>query len=175
MKLIYTVIFVALIGLLAACQPQSNVTEPEAENQKVESVEEQSGLTPEEVIARMDQADGVGVEQGPISVEIISPTEPTFEPSQARLYKAAIDGVAKGRNCSCDWKFYLNQYDQEAPYQQMGDRQCTPQEDGQYVCAFTSTFIKDRGDLQVLVEVEVGDRQGEVVQTGSAEKTYRVQ
>lgn len=136
--------------------------------------EQPTVLTPEEVLARMDAEEGVGVEQWPIGVTITSPVEPTFIPWQARMYEAAIAGVATGRRCRCDRSFYLDQYAEEALYETMPDRQCTPKNDA-LVCAFTHTFIRDRGDLRVRVDVEVIDRADQVVATGSAEATYKVQ
>ncbi len=147
------------------------------ETTESQAVPEKDGeeLTPEEVIARLNEEEGIGVEQGPVEAEIISPEEESFMPSQARLYRARIEGLEKGSKCTCNWKFYLNEYDEEVLYQQMDDRPCTggDLEEG-LVCGFTTTFIKSRGDLRVHVDVEV-EKQGEIVQTAEAEKMYKVQ
>jgi hypothetical protein len=142
-----------------------------SENERGDS---QEALTPEEVIARLDREEGIGVEQGPIEVEIISPEGEFFVPSQARHYQAEIGGIEIGSRCSCDWKFYLNENNEEVLYKEMADRQCSSKEGSQNkFCGFTTTFIDKIGKLRVEVEVEV-EKQGEIVENGIAERTYIV-
>lgn len=175
------IVFVFAIGMLfaiAGCT-KTNTSKDTLDTVPDVSISDETtkqGLTPEEVLAQMDAAEGVGIEQGPISIEIQSPKEERFMMSQARFYNAVITGVATGYRCSCDWDFYLNEYDEETLYEQMPDRQCTAgREDGLLECGFTSTFINSRGDLRVAVTATVTDRQGEPVQTAYAEAQYRVE
>jgi hypothetical protein len=126
------------------------------------------------VIARLDREEGIGVEQGPIEVEIISPEGEFFVPSQARHYQAEIGGIEIGSRCSCDWKFYLNENNEEILYKEMADRQCSSKEGSQNkFCGFTTTFIDKIGELRVEVEVEV-EKQGEIVEKNIAERIYMV-
>jgi hypothetical protein len=139
-----------------------------------ESGEGEEVLTPEEVIARLDREEGIGVKQGPIEVEIISPEGEFFVPSQARHYQAEIEGIETGSRCRCDWKFYLNENNEEVLYKEMADRQCSSKEDSQNkFCGFTTTFIDKIGELRVEVEVEV-EKQKKIVENGIAERTYIV-
>jgi hypothetical protein len=187
---IIAIIVVILLLLIFGC---SNKNKPENSKQDLTEIrsdeefpdsnvgqENQEALTPEEVIAQMERAEGIGVEQGPIEVEIISPEEKSFMPSQARHYRAEIKGLKTGSSCYCDWKFYLNENNEEVLYREMDDRQCTSVgenqngEDRLYVCGFTTTFIDKIGELRVEVEVEV-EKQGEIVETEKAYKKYIVQ
>lgn len=176
--MIRKLIFAITCSLLLTACAQSSTANPTPISTPTNTA--QDTLTPEEVLAQMDAAEGIGLEQGPINVQIISPTEASFSPSQARFWNAQIDGLVTGSRCSCDWKFYLNEYDQETLYQQMDDRQCTPSNDPAVpeearVCGFTSTFIQNRGDLRVTVDVTVTNRDGQTPQAADIEQTYRVQ
>lgn len=187
---IVVVIVVALLILVFGCSDKSGQVNQGQDLSEIRSDEEfpeskndqenQDVLTPEEVIAQMDRAEGIGVEQGPIEVEIVSPEEKDFMPSQARHYRAEIEGLKIGSSCYCDWRFYLNENNEEVLYKEMNDRQCTPVEENQngedrlYVCGFTTTFIDKIGELRVEVEVEV-EKQGEIVETEKVYKKYIVQ
>lgn len=187
--LIVLIIIVAVVLLILGCSNKDENANQNQSSSEIRSDQEfpdetdsQEELTPEEVIAQLDRAEGIGVEQGPIVVEIISPEEKSFMPSQARHYRAEIEGLKTGSQCSCDWKFYLNENNEEVLYQEMLDRPCTPVgdensqtvEDKIHVCGFTSTFIDKIGELRVEVEVEV-EKQDEIVEQASAEKIYTVQ
>lgn len=137
-------------------------------------VSEDQGLTAEEVINRMNEEEGVGIDQGPIELEIISPEGELFVLGQSRHYRAQILGLVNGSRCKCDWTFYLNEYDEEYLYQEMSDRPCTNNGNDTYVCGFTSTFIENLGELRVHVDVEV-EKQGEIVQRAEADRMYIVQ
>lgn len=172
-KKILLILSVFILIFSSGCQKQKN-TNTENENTN-SNLNESTELTPEQVLAQMDAAEGVGLEQGSITVAIISPEEEKFSQSQARFYNAQIKGLVNGSSCTCDWKFYLNEYDEETLYQQMDDRQCTGSDKNTgLVCGFTSTFINSRGDLRVVVDVEV-EKDGQIVQTASDEKKYRVE
>ena len=186
---IILIIIVAIVVFVFGC---SDKKEQKDQNQSLKEIrsdqefpesevgqEGQEALTPEEVIAQMDRAEGIGVEQGPIEVEIVSPEEKSFMPSQARHYRAEIKGLKTGSSCYCDWKFYLNENNEEVLYKEMDDRQCTPVEENQngedrlYVCGFTTTFIDKIGELRVEVEVEV-EKQGEIVENEKVDREYVV-
>jgi hypothetical protein len=187
---IIIIIVVALLILVFSCSKKDEPTSQKKDLSEIRSDEEfpesnvnqenQEALTPEEVIAQMEKAEGIGVEQGPIEVEIISPEEKDFMPSQARHYRAEIEGMKTGSSCYCDWKFYLNENNKEVLYKEMDDRQCTSVEENQngedllYVCGFTTTFIDKIGELRVEVEVEV-KKQGEIVETKKVDRKYIVQ
>lgn len=166
-------IFALVLGGCSKTENQNSNTQKSNETQAQQN--DDHTLTPEEVLAQMDAQEGVGLEQGPVTVNIISPTEEKFSQSQARFYNAKIDGLVAGSSCSCDWKFYLNEYDEETLFQKMDNRQCTGSDRSQGLnCGFTSTFINSRGDLKVHVDVEV-KKDGQIVQTASAEKMYKVE
>jgi len=182
MKKIVFVFLVLSVFLLTGCTSKTSPDEHQKNLEdltKITKEVEKSGddtPTPEEVLARMDAAEGVGMEQGEVTVTIISPEEEKFFQGQARFYNARIDGLVPGSKCYCDWSFYLNEYDDETLYETMNDRQCTEVNSGDgLVCGFTSTFIRSRGDLRVHVDVEVKNYQGEVTVNASAEKMYRVE
>ncbi len=138
------------------------------------SEDENKTLTPEEVIARMNAEDGTGIEQGPISAEIISPEGEVFMPGQARHYQAQVLGLENGSRCSCDFKFYLNENNEEYLYREMDDRGCSKKSEVEgHVCGFTTTFIEKIGELRVFVDVEV-EKQDEIVQTATAQRMYIV-
>lgn len=140
----------------------------------VEAEDNDDELTPEQVIERMNREEGIGVEQGPINVELISPEEEEFMPMQARHYQAQILGLENGSRCSCDFKFYLNENNEEYLYKEMADRGCSQKDSvEEHVCGFTTTFIEKIGELRVHVDVEV-EKQDEIVQTAQADRMYIV-
>lgn len=172
-KIILILFILAIVSSGCSKDEQNEINS--SEQQKQEVAQESDTLTPEEVLAQMDAQEGVGIEQGPVTATIISPTEEKFSQSQARFYNARIDGLVAGSSCLCDWKFYLNEYDEETLFQQMDDRQCTGSDRDQgLTCGFTSTFINSRGDLRVHLDVEV-TKDGQIVQTASDEKEYKVE
>lgn len=186
----WIILFLAIIFLILlifGCSENSNQSKENHLNNEIRSDQEFSDsgedleqeLTPEQVIAQLEKAEGIGVKQGPIAVEIISPEEEIFSPSQAKHYRAEIEGLKTGSSCSCDWKFYLNENIEEALYKEMTDRPCTTVNEGLedeqlYVCGFTSTFIDKVGELRVEVAVEV-EKQNEIVETVKTEKTYMIE
>lgn len=108
---------------------------------------------------------------GPITVEIVSPEEETFLQGQARMYSAKITNLTRTMSKSyvCNWKFYLNQYSEETLYE---EKEIAAGSDR---CAFTSTFIEDRGNLRVVVELIISDyNTKEVLETYTAERNYIV-
>ena len=183
--IILIIIAVALIFLVFGCSKKNNQSKEEQPATEIRSdqefLDEESDeeLTPEEIITRLEKAKGVGVEQGPISVEIISPEEEIFSPNQARHYRAEIEGLKIGSKCSCDWDFYLNENNEEVLYKEMNDRPCTTmnesfEDDQFYTCGFTSTFIDRVGELRVEAEVEV-EKKDEIIEKVTAERKYKVE
>ncbi len=135
-------------------------------NEDSESSSEE--LTPEEAIRRLEESEEVKV-TGPMTAEITSPKEEEFLQSQARLYKAEITNFPKNARGSCEWLFYLNQYDEEELYEQM----TTPVI--QDSCKFTSTFISNRGELRVEVKITAVDPSDEeIVAETVSEREYLV-
>lgn len=177
--IIIIVIFLALflfISLITGGGDESNneMVGDDNEASFVEAEGDDGELTPEQVIERMNREEGVGVEQGPVEVEIIGPEGEVFMPLQARHYQAQVLGLETGSRCSCDFKFYLNENNEEYLYKEMADRPCTRRTsvEGQ-VCGFTTTFIDKVGELRVHVDVEV-EKQDEIVQTATADRMYIV-
>jgi hypothetical protein len=177
--IIIIVIFLALFLLLSLIGggDDENNNEMMGDNDGksiVEAEDDDNELSPEEVIARMDKEEGIGVEQGPVDVEIISPEEESFMPRQARYYQAQVLGLENGSSCSCDFKFYLNENNEEYLYKEMADRACARRASVEgRVCGFTTTFIDKIGELRVQVDVEV-EKQDEIVQTATANRMYIV-
>ena len=125
-------------------------------------------LAAEEALRFLDEAEEIKV-TGPMSAEIVSPEGDSFVPSQARMYEARITNFPKNAKGECQWNFYLNQYDEEELYQQQTTRVI-----GDY-CKFTTTFIKDPGELRVEVKIVATDRTGETtVAETVAERKYLV-
>ncbi len=133
---------------------------------------EDSTLTPEEVI---EQLEGETTLKGAIMMSIISPEEETFIPSQARFWKAKLDGIENDVSFSvnCHWKFYLNENNEEVLYKEMENRSGLSKENPE-ICGFTSTFIDRAGKLRVVLEAEVVN-YNEIVDTFTAEREYTVQ
>jgi hypothetical protein len=133
---------------------------------------EDAPLTPEEVI---EQLEGESTLEGDIKMSIISPEGDTFIPSQARLWKAKLDGIENDVSfaVNCHWKFYLNENNEEVLYKEMENRSGLTKENSE-VCAFTSTFIDRVGKLRVVLEAEVV-HYDEIVDTFTAEREYTVQ
>lgn len=145
----------------------TDITQETAETKDPDSSDEE--LTGEEVIELLEEREKVEI-TGPMSVEIVSPEEETFIPSQARMYKAVVTNFPKNAFGECEWLFYLNQYDQEELYQQQTTRVTQGSS-----CAFTSTFIKSRGELRVEVRVVATNPPGEeVIAEAVGERKYTV-
>ncbi len=114
-------------------------------------------------------------ERGPMNLVIIGPEEEEFLQSQARMYKARLennyDYIDKFANCN--WKYYLNEYDEEVFYREQENRSLL-KENTQEVCGFTSTFIDKRGKLRVVLTVDIVATNSDVLQTLVAERDYTV-
>ncbi len=146
------------------------------DNQNTQEIDSEDNgddtLTPEEVI---QQLEGESALEGDIVMSIISPEEETFEPRQARFWKAKLDGIENDVSfaVNCHWKFYMNENNEEVLYKEMENRSGLSKEDPE-ICGFTSTFIDRVGKLRVVLEAEVVKSGGEIVDTFSAEREYTV-
>lgn len=175
--IIIILIFLALFLVINLLTKDDNkndnkIVENNNEDIFVASEDENRALTPEEVIARMNKEEGIGVEQGPVDVEIISPKGEYSILSQSRLYEAKILGIESGSRCSCDWKFYINENNEEYLYKEMSDLGCSRKTSAEvFICGFTSTFIDKLGELRVHVDVKI-EKQGNIVQTSAADRIY---
>ncbi len=111
-----------------------------------------------------------------LKLALISPEGENFEEGQARFYKAFLEGNGKYESArlKCHWKFYLNQNNEEALYEEMENTGILGLEDKE-VCGFTSTFIEDRGVLRVVLTLTLQNMLGEDLETIEAERTYIVE
>ncbi len=136
------------------------------------SDESQKELTPEEVLQQMEEPTSIGQN---VQMSIISPTEETFMAKQARMWQAQLEGIEvdKSFRAICHWEFYLNQYDDEVLYQQMDNKSAVSSQSPQ-LCAFTSTFIENKGKLRVKLNVEVQNGYNEIIGNYTAEAKYTV-
>lgn len=135
---------------------------------------EEETLSPEEVIANLDkdpsqQMDG----EEKLEVEIVSPEEESFIPSQARFYKAIVNNTYKESKASCHWKFYMTEVTgDEYLYKEMFGQ--AGKGDTNW-CGFTSTFIDKVGVLRVELTVESKHfYNDEIYDTVTVEKEYKV-
>lgn len=109
-----------------------------------------------------------------LTIKIISPEEETFIPRQARMYNALVEGNGKYSNLvKCNWKFYLNENNEEVLYQEMNNEGVLSGETKE-MCGFTSTFIDKKGTLRVVVTMTVYDAVNDNLETVSAERSYMV-
>ncbi len=117
--------------------------------------------------------------QGPIELAIVSPEEETFIPRQARMYEAVITNyrpvsLTGYDMASCRWKFYLNESNEESLYKEKTNR-ATLTAQSTNICGFTDTFIESRGELRVELNLDILDKDGNIVTTYVADRKYRVQ
>lgn len=150
---------------------QTNI-ENNGSTQNTQSTDDET-LTPEETIGQLE---GNFSLEGGMTMTIVSPEEEIFQPNQARLWKAKINGIENDVSFSvnCHWKFYLNENNEEVLYREMENRSGLSSEKTE-ICAFTSTFIDRVGKLRVLLEAEVVKGSNEIVDIFVAEKEYTVQ
>lgn len=168
MKKILFIFFVFSFLLLVWCSKENKLIETQEDNINQDYEENNESLTPGEVLARINQKKWVDIVQWPIEVNIISPEEDVFSAGQARFYKAEFEWLEEWLRASCNWKFYLNEYDDEVLYREMSN-QWTKR------CWFTSTFINSAGDLRVHLDVDILNGNKEIIQTISVEKKFIVQ
>lgn len=166
------IILLIILGLIIFAVAKTGDKDSAKENET--KTEESSELTPEEVLQGMDE--GVEEVSGPVEIKIISPEGDTFVPRQARMWKAQIENLSLTYpdKATCDWKFYLNEYSEEVLYKEQST-QVTPDNDGTgKICAFTSTFIENRGELRVVVDLKVERSNGTSIDEYSGTRYYTV-
>ncbi|HOZ36716.1 MAG TPA: hypothetical protein PLR18_02700 [bacterium] len=114
-------------------------------------------------------------EKKPVEVKIISPEEEVFQARQARMWSAKIENFEDeyGKFGFCEWRFYLNENNEETLYKEQTIRTVLST-GGDNTCAFTSTFIEKIGKLRVEVTVLVKDFGENLVDTYKAERNYIV-
>jgi hypothetical protein len=139
---------------------------------------DQSSMTEETADAAQEDTEESQPEpQGPVELTIISPEEDTFAPRQARMYEATIANYVPSFSynmADCRWKFYLNENNEEALYEEMTNRAIVTA-DKKNICGFTSTFIESRGELRVELNLDILDAKDNIIETLIAERKYRVQ
>lgn len=152
--LIFILILMILVGFIFLKPQKSTTSKVEIENQP----------TP------------TATEKKEVVVTIISPEEETFSPRQARMWSAKIDNFESqyGNFGFCDWKFYLNENNDEVLYKEQTIRTVLST-GGDNTCGFTSTFIEKVGKLRAEVNVRVADFQEVLKETYQAERSYIVQ
>lgn len=137
-----------------------------------EQTETQETLSPEEVLENLAEPTSLN---GNITMTIVSPEEENFEKGQARMWQAQLDGIEAGESfkATCHWQFYLNENNEEIPYEEMENSSIVEKEDPT-LCGFTSTFINNRGKLRVKLTADIRNSYGEILETFTAERSYTV-
>ncbi len=173
-------IIILLLALSFALSGKEEVAETEqVAQEQADVIEEQSDMTMEEYEKELFKNQQQTEPQGPVELTIVSPEEETFTPRQARMYEADIvnftpSSITGYDTADCRWKFYLNENNEEALYKEMTNRAVLTAESKQ-ICGFTSTFIESRGELRVELNLDILDKDGNVLKTLVAERKYRVQ
>ncbi len=110
-----------------------------------------------------------------VTMKIISPEGETFEKSQARGWKAQLEGMETNNSfrVECHWEFFLNENNEEVLYEQMDNSSIVSKEDPD-LCGFTSTFIDSRGKLRVKLTADIQNAYGESLKIFTAERSYTV-
>jgi hypothetical protein len=143
-------------------------------NQEAEEVENaiEPNLTPEDVLKQLEGDDSLGQE---IQISIVSPEGESFTPSQARMWQAELENIESETSfgVNCHWKFYINENNEEVLYQEMENRSGVSKDNPQ-ICGFTSTFIDRIGKLRVVLDAEILNSSGDVLETYTAEREYIV-
>ncbi|HPQ79007.1 MAG TPA: hypothetical protein PLG47_00960 [Candidatus Dojkabacteria bacterium] len=109
-----------------------------------------------------------------LKLTIISPEEETFNPGQARMYNSLLEGNQKYDFASvrCNWKFYLNENNEEKLIQEMNNSSVMSGESKE-LCGFTSSFIDRVGVLRVVLNATLYNAIGDL-ESVEAERTYTV-
>lgn len=114
-------------------------------------------------------------EKKSVEVKIVSPEEEIFQARQARMWSAKIENFEDeyGKFGFCEWRFYLNENNEEVLYKEETVRTVLST-GGDNTCAFTSTFIEKVGKLRAEVTVLVKDFGENLIETYKAERNYIV-
>ncbi len=171
-KILLGLIFLIALVVLAVVFRQVFFSQVNIPGEVIEVVEDESKMSPEEVIESLEPDDFFG---DSVKLEIISPEEEVFLASQARMWQAKFSGIESDDSfrVDCHWRFYLIQNNEEILYEEMekpsGVSQSKPE-----ICGFTSTFISSRGKLRAELSTKVKNIYDEIVGEYTAEKTYQV-
>lgn len=131
-------------------QAQERIVEASSEQQEIEvetNKPEVELIDPMSIIVEEGEDNTEEVSQvsgsNGVKIAITSPEGTEFYKGQARMWKLDIQGFNPGPGASkvCHWTFYLN----GVKYQEMPDNKG---------CAFTSTFIEQKGSLKVEVRID---------------------
>lgn len=136
---------------------------------------EQTSETNTDIVYEEENVDeNIEEKEHSLKLTIISPEEETFIPRQARMYDALLEGNQKYEFAMvrCNWKFYLNENNQESLIQEM-DNSSVMSGESKEICGFTSTFIDRVGVLRVVLEATLYNAV-EDLESVTAEKTYTV-
>ncbi len=141
-----------------------------SENEKIEKNNQQ-------VIEDEDEDDDneeVEQKEHLLKLTIIGPEGETIFPGQARMYNALLEGNQKYEytRIRCNWKFYLNENNEEVLIQEMENTSAMSGESKE-VCGFTSTFIERVGKLRVVLNITLHDATQDL-ESVEAERVYTV-
>lgn len=168
-RLILIILIILLLG--AFCIAMARMDKNNTQESNIAEDDNNSEQTLEDIYGESN-----AVTTDPLQIEIVSPEEETFIPRQARMWNAKISNFTDNitRISSCDWKFYLNENNEEALYKEQETR-VVLSKGKENSCGFTSTFIESRGELRAEVILNVKDIQGNIIETVKAERKFRVQ
>jgi hypothetical protein len=126
---------------IAEASTEQGETEPET-NQPEKEIIDPMPIIAEEGENEAKDIDRVIGTNG-VQIAIVSPEGSEFFKGQARMWELDIQGFNPGPGASkvCHWTFYLN----GAKYREMPDNKG---------CAFTSTFIEQKGSLRAEVKID---------------------
>ena len=159
-------ILVLLCGLAYGLQ---NIIDSKNQDEALEEiVEEQSDEK------NTEEMNDIADKEHFLKLSIISPEEETFIPRQARMYNSFLEGNQKYDFASvrCNWKFYLNENNEETLIQEMNNTGVMSGESKE-LCGFTSTFIDRVGKLRVVLSLTLYNAMGDL-ESIEAERTYTV-
>ncbi|MFW5884676.1 MAG: hypothetical protein ACOCUF_00365 [Patescibacteria group bacterium] len=162
-----------IVSRPASAPLHKNSNQEENKSDFSDNEKDSEELTPEEVLKQMETDDSMGEN---ISLAIVSPEEKTFMPGQARLWRAEFSGIDSddGFKADCQWKFYLNENNEEVLYREQEISSSVSKETPK-ACGFTSTFIEKTGKLRASLEVKIKNFSGETLEEYKDEKEYVVQ
>ena len=170
-KIIIIIIMLIFFGLYLLINNNSSSDDNKQIMDSSQSFDET--MTPEDVLAQMEGPSSLGDK---VEMVIASPEEEVFIPKQARMWEARLDNIEKGAygKATCHWQFYLNENNEEVLYKEM-ENSSGVSSDNPDLCAFTSTFIENRGKLRVKLDVVIKNMYGDILGEYSAEKKYLVE
>lgn len=121
-----------------------------------------------------DEGEEVEQKEHLLKLTIIGPEGETIFPGQARMYEALLEGNQKYESARvrCNWKFYLNENNEEVLIQEMDNTSVMSGESSE-VCGFTSTFIDRVGELRVVLNITLFNAM-EDLESVEAERAYTV-